>query len=30
VTKYKIKSKIIVMAVAIHLKGWLRRTHIDT
>jgi hypothetical protein len=29
-TKYEIKSKIIEMVAATRLKGWLRRTHIDT
>jgi hypothetical protein len=29
-TKYEIKSKIIEMVAETHLKGWLRRTHIDT
>jgi hypothetical protein len=28
-TKYDIKSKIIEMWWQTHLKGWLRRTHID-
>jgi hypothetical protein len=29
-TKYEIKSKIIEMVRQTRLKGWLRRTHIDT